>query len=264
MAKDKKEETTEITLFNPSEQALAKKSDIQVLADLQKFNMLCNEEPKSNWIQKNKYADNTDYIPIGILQSNLDRIFNGLWQTYDFHHSVIANELVGSIILEYFHPVMRCWIKRTGTGSVMIRFYSDKPKKDSKEVKQPEQKRSDKFALENKITNALTMDYPHLEAQCLRSAMGKIGKLFGRDLNRGAERTLQMSTFVTLYEFDEVVLGYKMQIEDLKTPEELQKNIKRIITNAQKGNLTTMQIKEIQDFANAKYLNLKYPELQKK
>ena len=134
---------------------------------LEKFMAFMNQNPPETEVFENKHAGNTKYLPISFLEMNLDELFFGLWETKDFKTSVIGNEVVGSITLRVFHPIAQIWIERTGAAATMIRTAKDMP-----------------TTAENKIKNALEMDYPHLLADCFRNACLHFGKRFGRDLNR--------------------------------------------------------------------------------
>lgn len=135
---------------------------------LQNFHQRLNQAPDPKEILVNKNAGNIQYLPISFLEMALDELFFGLWETSNFRWDRQGNELVGSIDLKVFHPVANIWITRTGAAATMIRL-----KKESKS-----------YELENKIHNALEMDFPHLKADCLRNAVQSLGKIFGRDLNR--------------------------------------------------------------------------------
>lgn len=145
------------------------------------FNKRIQTEPETNDLQVHKqikikrkdargYEINVEYkyLPISFLEMKLDEIFGGLWKTSNFQYTYIANELVGSIELEFWHPVAQTWLNRIGAGSVQIQF----------------KKETDFTILQNKYQNTLTKDFPHLKAECFRNACLSIGKSFGRDLNR--------------------------------------------------------------------------------
>lgn len=141
-------------------------NDMRVKA--QNFAKLTHKEPSENEVQINKHAGNAKYLPISFLEMQLDEMFFGLWQTSKFETHVVANEIIGSLELEYFHPTFHTWIKRVGAGAVMIQQH----------------KNSEVTDINKKIKNTLTKDYPHLKAECFRNACLSIGKSFGRDLNR--------------------------------------------------------------------------------
>lgn len=150
--------TGEITSFNP-------------IKELQTFIKEINIEPETKGVKINAMANNSKYLPISFIEMTLDELFFGLWNTKNFNYQVVANEIVGSIDLEYFHPVGKTWITRTGVGAVMIQ----------------QNKGSELTDYNSKIKNTLVKDFPHLKAECLKNAAKGISKLFGRDLNRKEE-----------------------------------------------------------------------------
>lgn len=139
-----------------------------------------NEQPEEKEIALNKFANNSKYLPISFVETKLDEYFLGLWQTDSFHYSIVANEIVGVITLKVYHPILKEWLSRIGTAAVPIQQKS----KDNGGS-------GDITNISDKIINTLVKDFPHLEAMCIVSAAKKIGKAFGRDLNRKLEDTYQ-------------------------------------------------------------------------
>jgi hypothetical protein len=136
------------------------------LVNLESFNKALNRKPAI--VKTNNFANNTKYVPISHIQTMLDTMYFGLWQTKNFQYKVIANELVGSIDLWLWHPVIKDWLVRTGVAATQIR--------QSKGAKLTD--------IGAKIKNALEMDAAHLYADCVKSAAKTLGPAFGRDLNR--------------------------------------------------------------------------------
>lgn len=135
---------------------------------LQNFSKLLNKDPNPEEVRVNQHAGNSMYLPISYVEMLLDEMFFGLWETRDFRYQVIANEIIGSIVLRVFHPTAGEWIERTGASATMIR----------------QTKGAGLTEYDKKIHNALEMDFPHLKADCLVNAAKSLGKAFGRDLNR--------------------------------------------------------------------------------
>lgn len=96
------------------------------------------------------------FIPISIIESMLDMIYDGNWSWVLERETFGKNYAAGSGILKFLHPVTGFWIERSGTAAVAL----------SKE---------------------LAMDFPRLEAACILNASKKIGAAFGRNLNRDKE-----------------------------------------------------------------------------
>ena len=145
-------------------------------ASLDFVNSLLNAAPKESEIKINKLASNSKYLPVSFIEMTLDEIFGGLWQTKNFTSQVVANEIIGTIELGVFHPILREWIWRTGAGAVMIQ---------QKSVENGGS--GDITRIADKIKNTLVKDFPHLKAECLKNAARSLGKVFGRDLNRSFE-----------------------------------------------------------------------------
>ena len=135
---------------------------------IEKFQMMLNQYPDKSEVLTNAQARNAKYLPIAVIERLLDENFSGLWQTNNFRWEVIANEVVGSIDLQVFHPTAKVWLTRTGAASAMIQIEKDMP-----------------LTVGHKIKNTLVKDFPHLKTECLKNAAKSLGVRFGRSLNRG-------------------------------------------------------------------------------
>jgi len=165
--------------------------------DLQGFQKRLNVNPKSNEIKENPYANKAKYLPISFVEMTLDEMFFGLWQTRNFSHSIVINEIIGTLELGVYHPVLKDWIWRTGAGSTPIQM----------------QKGSGITEVDKKIHNTLVKDFPHLKAECLKNAARSLGKMFGRDLNRNFED--QYAPLLKMPENDPATQGQMSLIESL-------------------------------------------------
>jgi hypothetical protein len=146
------------------------------IESLENFTKRLNAQPDQSEVQVNKAANNSQYLPISFVRMKLDEMYAGLWNFELTSYQVIANEIVGIGTLEVFHPVAKMWIRRSGTGAVMIQQVS-KERGGSGRISN----------IDDKIKNTLVKDFPHLESECLKSAAKKLGKMFGGDLNRQFE-----------------------------------------------------------------------------
>lgn len=152
--------------INPVALAIIQNNDYDGLLKMQKFVALLNKEPDKNSVAK---RETYEYIPISFLETSLDEIFFGQWETINFKYQQIFNEIVGSLELRVKNPITNEWITRTGAGSIVIM-----------------QDQGAKIAQfnETKKKNALEMGFPKLKAECIKNAIIGLGKYFGRDLNR--------------------------------------------------------------------------------
>ena len=153
-------------LVAPGQRAIDTTALLESLHDYQKK---LNGTPRPSTIKKNAQARDAKYIPIGEVEKLLDEMFGGAWRTHSYQTQTVANELIGSIVLEYLHPVLGVWISRVGSAAVPVTMASGS--------KVPEM-------MEKKIVNALVTVSPHLKAECIKNAARSIGQRFGRDLNR--------------------------------------------------------------------------------
>jgi hypothetical protein len=204
-----------------------------VIKKVEAFSKKINEHPAATEIKVNKAAGNSKYLPISFIEMSLDEIFLGQWDFEFKGFQVIANEIVGYGLLTVTHPITGREIKRSGTAAVMIQ-----QKKDS-----------DITDISAKYKNTLVKDFPHLESECLKSAARKLGKLFGRDLNREHE-----DEFESPYTADEEKKAVRLQILDCKTEDELKElwNSKpELHTDKSFKTSINSRILEIKSFDNA-------------
>ena len=156
---------------------LAQKAQLNVNPELAKqvLTVLSTNPPESE-IKTNKMANNSKYLPISYVENKLDELYYGAWNTKNFQIQVVANEIIGWLDLEVYNAPTQSWITRTGCASVQIQFKSIE-KGGSGNITH----------IEDKITNTLVKDFPHLKAECIKNACRSLGKAFGRDLNRKFE-----------------------------------------------------------------------------
>lgn len=167
-------ENAEVQTTQPG--ALAPSDNISAL---DRFTARLNEMPPQAEVKANPAAGNSWYLPVSFVQMKLDEIFLGLWSWEVKSVQVVANEILVHGELRVFHPIAKAWITRSGTGATMIMQVKDAPVMD----------------ITSKIKNTLGKDFPHAEAEALKSAAKKLGKAFGRDLNRKDEDTYESEYF---------------------------------------------------------------------
>ena len=140
------------------------------LINLEKFTSVLNLTPAAN---KVKSRQGIQYLPISAIESDLDRLFAGLWQVKNLNYKIVANEILLTLDLEVFHPVAKVWLTRAGVGACMIRQRSGAQISD----------------INAKLKNALVMDLPHAKAEAIKNAAKSLGAIFGRNLARKASDT---------------------------------------------------------------------------
>ena len=146
---------------------LYKATDIATLFKHDQFNLLMNQAPEPKWILENKYAGNSKYIPIGILETLLQRIFKE-FRVEVMREGTMFNSVYVTVRLHYLNPVSGEWSYHDGVGSAQIQTKSGASPADLASIN----------------NNAVMMALPMAKSYAIKDACDHFGKLFGRDLNR--------------------------------------------------------------------------------
>jgi len=133
----------------------------------EEFNLIVNQEPKAEWIKINKYAGNSNYIPIGIIETLLQKLFKTP-KIEILREGVMFNSVYVVVRLHYSHPL---------TGQIMFQDGIG-----AQEMQTKQGASAADLAAINK--GAVMMALPAAESYATKDAAEKIGKLFGRDINR--------------------------------------------------------------------------------
>lgn len=152
-------------------------AQVATIKEVEDFQKLLNSSPDVKEVKTNKLANNSKFLPIGVIERTLDEIFSGIWQVKDFKYQIVVNELVGSLELWVYHPLINQWISRVGCASVPITVKSG----------------TDFTEVRNKYINACVTVMPHLKAECVKNAAKSLGVLFGRSLNRDDDYNVYQS-----------------------------------------------------------------------
>lgn len=131
------------------------------------FQVFLNQNPPDKWIKTNSLANNSQYIPIDKVEYLLTRLFLK-WYVEVIDYKIIANSVSVQIRLFYQSPLTGEMLHQDGLGAA------------------PMQTDKDKGAIDfNYIKNAaVQMALPAAESYAIKDAAEKIGRIFGKDLNR--------------------------------------------------------------------------------
>lgn len=180
--------------------------DLEKASKQNELNKLLNYEPKAEWIKVNKFANNSKYIPVGIVEYLLTSIFIK-WRVEVKTIQVIANSVVATVRLYVQDPLTGEWDWQDGVGASPIQTKSGASATDFSQVN----------------TAAVQMAAPAAETYAFKDAAEKLGKLFGKDINRSDDTTMDYNPMM------DQRFGGK-QIKEI--PEEL----KMVIDNCQDKN----------------------------
>lgn len=120
----------------------------------EQFSEILDADPLPEEIKQND--DGSLYLPISIVQNKMDKIFGHSW-SWSFERETMGKTgATGVGTVHYTHPVTGQYIHRTGTAAI-------------------------------NFEGQMRLDFPRLDAQTFLNASKKIGRCFGRDLNRNIE-----------------------------------------------------------------------------
>lgn len=126
-----------------------------------------NQEPPDKWIRVNKFANGSKYLAIDKIEYLLTSIFLK-WYVEVLEWKVIANSVCVSIRLFYQSPIDGEMLHQDGLGAMPMQTDEGKGAVDFNFIK----------------TSAVQMALPGAESYAIKDAAEKIGRVFGKDLNR--------------------------------------------------------------------------------
>ena len=132
---------------------------------LDNFNERLSKEPKN--VKKNKYAGNSNYVPIEQIENDLDKYFQ-LWSWNINSTKVIGNAVVVTGTLKVLNPVINQFIERSGIGAVPIEVKQNASPTDFTQIN----------------AKALQKNAPAAAAYAMKNAAKTLGNIFGRNINR--------------------------------------------------------------------------------
>jgi hypothetical protein len=140
------------------EGSIEKENELQVLL---------NMSPPEKWIKKNDMANGSMYMPIDKVEFLLTKVFIKWWVEVK-SYSVMANSAAVCVRLYYVSPITLETLFQDGLGASPLQTEKGASATDF-----------------SKIRNAaVQMALPAAETFAIKDAAEKIGRIFGRDLNR--------------------------------------------------------------------------------
>lgn len=169
-----------------------------------KLNLILNSEPKADWIKSHPFVKNLKYLPIERVEYLLTMIFTR-WHVEIKDVKLIANSVVVTIKLFVQDPITGEMMFQDGLGAMSIQV----------------QKGSGATEFEKMNHSAIQIGAPAAESYAIKDAAEKLGRIFGKDLNRKdtiayADRlhaSIEITTKISIIE----------QLEKAETKEEVRK-----------------------------------------
>lgn len=136
------------------------------------FNLLLNKKPPESWLKKHPYINggNHVYLPIERIELMLTQIFQQ-WTVQVNSFSQLFNAVAVHVTLKVRNPLTGDWIEQDGLGAAPIQTNAGASASDMGAIK----------------NDAVMKALPTAESYAIKDAAEKLGKLFGKDLNRKDE-----------------------------------------------------------------------------
>jgi hypothetical protein len=144
--------------------------DIMKADEMNKLNILLNQPPKPEWVLTHPFIKGHKYLPINRVEYLLTRLFIR-WRVEIKSTQLLANSIVVAVRLHYLDPISSEWEFQDGVGASALQTDSGAGAIDFNKMK----------------PSAVMMSAPMAETFAIKDAAEKIGKLFGKDLNRKEE-----------------------------------------------------------------------------
>lgn len=144
--------------------------DAALISQKNQLNILLNQPPKKDWLKrtdKKVFGKEIDYLPVSTVEFLLTAIFQE-WRIEVKEIQVIANSVVVTIRLHYFHPINNEWSFQDGVGAAPIITSKGAAATDFTQVQ----------------SSSVMKAVPAAKTFAKKDAADELGKIFGKDLNR--------------------------------------------------------------------------------
>lgn len=136
------------------------------LKQMDEYLEVVNLTPPDDWLQKHPMAANTKYLPIGRIETMLTKLFQE-WKVEVLREGQMLNSVYCVVRLHYKHPISG-WTYQDGIAAVPVKT----------------KKGEDPSNLSAILNDAIQTGLPAAESFAIKDAAEKIGKIFGKDINR--------------------------------------------------------------------------------
>lgn len=190
-----------------------------VSPDENNFQVLLNQNPPKEWIEQLNvgFGKTINYLPIDKIEYLLTRLFID-WYVEVIDHKQIANSITCQVRLYYTSPVTGKLKHQDGVGAAPLQTDKDAGAIDWNKIK----------------TNAVQIGLPAAETYAIKDAAEKIGRLFGKDLNRKDLMNYESLNGRMDNISTDAMLAISTSLKDLHDGEELNRYYKQLQSSGQK------------------------------
>lgn len=137
------------------------------LKQMDDFLAVINMDPPEKLIRSHPMAKGVQYLPIDKVEMMLTKVFQQ-WHVEILREGQLLNSVYVTVRLHFKHPILKEWTFQDGTGAAPIQTDAGKSAADLAAIK----------------NDAIMKALPAAESYAVKDAAEKIGKVFGRDMNR--------------------------------------------------------------------------------
>ena len=141
--------------------------DVTVASEMNQLNILLNQLPRPEWVKEHPHISGYKYIPIERIEFLLTRLFLQ-WRVEVKDVKLIANSVQVTVRLHYLQPISLDWTWQDGVGASPLQMNKGAGAIDFNTMK----------------SGAVQMAAPAAETYAIKDAAEKIGRIFGKDINR--------------------------------------------------------------------------------
>lgn len=137
------------------------------LSKIDNFLQVLNLDPNPAWVKEHPTARGVKYLPVDKVELLLTKIFQH-WRLEVLREGQMLNSIYCTVRLHYKNPVTDEWEFQDGVGAAPIQTDAGKSAADMAAIK----------------NDAIMKALPSAESYALKDAAEKLGRVFGKDLNR--------------------------------------------------------------------------------
>jgi hypothetical protein len=134
---------------------------------IDEFLAVVNQTPPSVFVKDHPMARGVRYLPIDKVEMMLTKMFQQ-WHVEILREGQMLNSIYTTVRLHYKHPITEEWTFQDGVGAAPIQTDKGESAANLAAIK----------------SDAIMKALPAAESYAVKDAAEKIGKVFGRDLNR--------------------------------------------------------------------------------
>lgn len=142
-------------------------SQLKDMVTTDKYLAIVNSNPPKSFIENHPTAKNVRYIPIDKIEWLLTRLYQR-WYVEILREGTMFNSVFVVVRLHYYNPITQAWEQQEGVGAVGMQTSKGAKAADMSEI----------------LSDAVMKGLPAAESYAIKDAAEKIGRLFGKDLNR--------------------------------------------------------------------------------